>query len=67
MSTATYRPGDAVTYIPHHAQGDRGHPDCEHGVVTSINSKGVIFVRFGARQCSQGCKSDQLVHQTVTR
>jgi hypothetical protein len=58
-----FKPGDAVTYVPYHAQGDLAHPDCEHGIVTSINSFGTIFARFGTRQTSQGCKDDQLVHQ----
>jgi hypothetical protein len=58
-----FKPGDAVTYVPYHAYGNRAHPDCEHGIVTSINSIGTIFVRFGTRQISQGCEEDQLTHQ----
>jgi hypothetical protein len=58
-----FKPGDAVTYVPYHAHGNRAHPDCEHGIVTSLNAAGTIFVRFGTRTSSQGCTDDQLVHQ----
>lgn len=58
-----FKAGDAVTYVPYHAYDDRAHPDCEHGIVSSINESGVIFVRFGTNQTSNGCNEDQLVHQ----
>jgi hypothetical protein len=34
-----------VIYIPGHAHGDRDHPDCERGAVSSCNDK-YIFVKF---------------------
>jgi len=40
-----FKPGQNVTYIPNHAYGDRKHPDCEHGKITSINEK-YVFVKF---------------------
>lgn len=39
-------PGDRVIYIPSHAHGDRNHPDCERGTVSSLNHNGEPFVRF---------------------
>lgn len=29
---------DRVTYIPNHADGNAGHPDCEQGVIISWNT-----------------------------
>lgn len=34
-----------VKYIPGHANGDETHPDCECGVVSSINDK-YVFVKY---------------------
>lgn len=42
---ATFKPRDRVIYVPHHANGNRNHPDCEHGRVSSVNDK-YVFVRF---------------------
>ncbi len=28
-----FKKGDRVIYVPNHANGDRNHPDCEHGVI----------------------------------
>jgi hypothetical protein len=36
---------EGVRYVPSHAQGNIMHPDCENGIVSSINSK-VVFVRY---------------------
>jgi hypothetical protein len=47
--------------VPYHAYGNRLHSDCEHGVITSFNVLGTIFVKFGAMQNSQGCQANQLV------
>jgi len=38
--------GMRVLYIPHHAHGERTHPDCQRGIVTSTNATHV-FVRYG--------------------
>lgn len=31
--------GDPVVYIPNHANGDRWHPDCQLGVVSTVNGE----------------------------
>jgi hypothetical protein len=54
--------GDAVIYVPLHAHGDLTHPDVEHGVVTSTNSAGTIFVRFAGDINSKGCDAEDLRH-----
>lgn len=38
-------PGDRVIYVPTHANGDINHPDCEYGIVSSWNNRG-IFVKY---------------------
>ena len=40
------KPGDRVRYIPGHAHGDSGHPDCEDGIVRSLNREGFPFVVY---------------------
>jgi hypothetical protein len=42
----SFKEGDRVIYVPNHAFGDRRHPDCEHGRISTINAFGTIFVRF---------------------
>lgn len=37
--------GDSVLYVPRHAHGDRSHPHCERGIVSSTNEK-FVFVRY---------------------
>lgn len=57
-----FKAGDLVTYVPYHAYGDLHHPDCETGVVTSVNTA-YVFARFKGRAHAEGCKPDQLVKQ----
>ena len=39
-----FKKGDRVIYIPHHAKGDKNHPDCQHGVVKhTINEQPYDF------------------------
>lgn len=38
--------GTRVIYIPRHANGDRNHPDCEHGVVRSAGHDDTVFVLY---------------------
>jgi len=45
MNLEDFNVGDRVLYIPGHAHGDRHHPDCEVGVVTSKNDH-FVFVRY---------------------
>jgi len=40
-----FRPGEAVLYIPCHAEGDPRHKDVEIGVVNSQNGK-FVFVKY---------------------
>jgi len=40
-----FKQGDEIIYIPYHANGDKNHPDCERGFVTSIKGD-TIFCRF---------------------
>lgn len=38
---------DPVTYVPAHAHGNAGHPDCEQGVIVDIgvNTIKVLYCR----------------------
>lgn len=58
--TPRFETGHRVRYVPYHAQGDAQHPDCEDGVVTSVNDR-YVFVRFAGRTQSQACRPSQLV------
>jgi hypothetical protein len=53
-------PGMYVTYVPHHAKGNAGHPDCERGTISSKNDT-YVFVRFGRSTTGQACDPSQLV------
>lgn len=55
-----FRVGDEVRYVPHHAKGDRSHPDCENGVVTSTNAM-YVFVRYGTNLRGQATNPDDLL------
>ena len=44
-TTEMFRRLMQVKYIPHHANGDENHPDCENGFVTSVNHQ-FVFVRY---------------------
>lgn len=37
--------GRTVTYIPHHANGNIHHPDCEEGIISSWNDL-YIFINY---------------------
>ena len=61
MNLTDARPGMRVRYIPGHAHGDRGHPDCEDGVVSSVNER-FVFVRFHIMQeHGAACHAEDLV------
>mgnify|MGYP001557950135 CR=1 FL=1 len=52
--------GMHVIYVPNHAHGDRLHPDCEHGVVTSKNDT-YVFVKFKQwHEHGQACNPEDL-------
>lgn len=38
--------GSKVTFIPHYAHGNAGHPDCEGGTIASFNDT-FVFVDYG--------------------
>jgi hypothetical protein len=52
--------GRKVIYVPNHANDDAGHPDCEEGVITSINDT-AVFVRYGSDYGSKGTDRDNLI------
>ena len=67
-----FKPGDRVVYVPMHADGDRRHPDCEHGKVSSVSERsGIVFVKFDPRVARLGwdgataeaCDAETLVHE----
>lgn len=60
LCVSDFQPGDRVLYVPNHAHGDKQHPDCERGVVSSTNEVNV-FVRYGGRPNSQATFPGDLV------
>ena len=48
-----------VIYVPHHADGDTLHEDCEHGVVTS-KTESLVFVNFDGTGRGQACDPSHL-------
>jgi len=64
MKIEDIKPKMRVTYIPGVAKGDRGHPACEHGVVTSKSSK-CAFVRFDGQigETNPACDPSDLVER----
>jgi len=49
-TTSDFEKGDLVKYIPTHAEGNHKHPDCENGVVSSVNDK-FVFVKYDNKMC----------------
>jgi len=45
MKAKDFKPWDRVRYVPNHADGDVHHPDCENGIVKSVNGN-IIFVVY---------------------
>ncbi len=43
-----FKKGDRVIYVPNHANGDRNHPDCEHGVICRSDkvNENSYFVKY---------------------
>lgn len=65
-----FQAGDKIIYVPMHADGDRNHPACEHGVVSSVSENGTVFCRFfypdGTLRTvsnSEGCNPRDLVKE----
>jgi hypothetical protein len=45
MKKEDFKKGEKVLFVPDIADGDLKHPDCEEGVVSSINNK-FVFVNY---------------------
>lgn len=72
MTKRPFKPGDRVIYVPLHAHGERSHPDCEHGKVSSLNERtGDVFVKFDGAvgrlgwdgATAQCCDPESLEHE----
>lgn len=57
-----------VTYVPSHAEGNAGHPDCEQGVIISVtqgifseNKTGLVGVLYCKSRTVQQTNPDDLV------
>ena len=50
MTVDDFEKGQRVLYVPRHAHGDFGHPDCARGVVSSTNDHWV-FVKYDNLEC----------------
>lgn len=69
MNAADYIRGMRVRYIPGVASGDKTHPFCEDGTVSSNNGK-YVFVRFDEQvqklgfdgATSKSCDPSDLIH-----
>lgn len=59
-----FREGERVMYVPHHADGNLMHEDCEDGVVTSINER-FVFVRYGNDAHGQATAATQLAEVLI--
>lgn len=67
----SFWPNNRVIYIPGHAQGDRNHKDCEHGVVASRGNVDNIFVKFDKdiknlgfeEATAKSCDAKDLIHE----
>ena len=51
---------DKVTYVPGHAKGNAGHPDCQQGVIISWNDT-VVKVLYCDGRTVQSTDPDDLV------
>jgi len=59
-----FYPGQRVMYVPMHAYGNVRHPDCEEGVVSSVNEKYVFvsYIKNGRTQhTTQATDADDLL------
>lgn len=51
---------DPVTYVPEHAHGNAGHPDCEQGVIIKLYGKS-IYVLYCKSRTIQATNPETLV------
>jgi hypothetical protein len=67
MKLSEFHEGQSVIYIPGYAKGNRQHPDCERGVVSTVGFHNV-FVKFNEQvsrlgwlgATSRACDPDSL-------
>ena len=64
MKVEEFKKGDKVRYIPHHADGDSRHEDCENGVVSSTNEK-IVFVKYNNAMCIMTTGDEPYTSQTT--
>ena len=58
--------GDLVRYIPNHADGNVKHPDCQNGVVSSVNDNWV-FVKYDCLACTMFTGDEPFTSQATKR
>ena len=51
---------DKVTYVPKHAEGNAGHPDCEQGVIIRVDPP-IVKVLYCKGRTVQATDPDDLV------
>ncbi len=66
MKLQDAKPGMNVRYIPTHAGKDITHPDCENGIVSSVNEF-CVFVKYVNKYgnlgyTAQSTRPEDLVH-----
>jgi len=61
-----FKHGDKVRYIPNHANGDAQHPDCQNGVVSSVNNNW-IFVKYDCLACTMFTGDEPFTAQATKR
>ena len=53
---------EPVTYVPNHANGNAGHPDCEQGVIVDFDEKlNIVKVLYCKGRTVQSTHPDNLV------
>ena len=60
-TVSDFNVGQAVRYIPSHAEGDANHKDCENGIVTSINDNFVFVIYNLEGSTSQATRPNDLI------
>lgn len=61
-----YKHGDKVRYIPNHANGDATNPDCQNGIVSSVNEK-FVFVKYDNLMCIMTTGDEPYTAQATKR
>lgn len=65
-TTDDFRHGDKVIYVPNHANGSVTHPDCQNGVVSSVNEHWV-FVKYDCLACIMVTGDEPYTAQATSR